>query len=168
MQTISLLNELYGRLAPLVPEVLDGLSPEDLVAPPSDGANTIGWLVWHMGRVQDHHLADVMGVEQIWTTGSHAASVGLDADPENNGYGNTYEQVLAVRPESAAALADYFSAVLRRSIAWIETLDEAALDRVVDTRWYPPVTLGVRLVSVAQDGLEHAGQAAYARGMLGR
>ncbi len=42
------------------------------------------------------------------------------------------------------------------------------LDRVVDRRWDPPVTLGVRLVSVADDCLQHAGQAAYLRGLLGR
>jgi len=29
------------------------------------------------------------------------------------------------------------------------------------------VTLGVRLVSIADDGLQHLGQAAYVRGLLG-
>ena len=40
------------------------------------------------------------------------------------------------------------------------------LDRVVDTRWTPPVTLGVRLVSVLDDDMQHVGQAAYVRGIL--
>lgn len=39
-------------------------------------------------------------------------------------------------------------------------------DRVVDTAWDPPVTLGVRLVSVYDDATQHAGQAAYLRGLL--
>jgi hypothetical protein len=30
------------------------------------------------------------------------------------------------------------------------------------------VSLGVRLISVLDDDLEHAGQAAYVRGLLGR
>jgi hypothetical protein len=42
------------------------------------------------------------------------------------------------------------------------------LDRVVDRRWDRPVTLGVRLVSMLQDALEHAGQAAFVRGVLER
>ena len=45
---------------------------------------------------------------------------------------------------------------------------DADLDRVVDERWDPPVTLAVRLVSVLADGLEHAGQAAYIRGVAER
>ena len=40
------------------------------------------------------------------------------------------------------------------------------LDRVVDTRWTPQVTLGVRLVSVLDDDMQHVGQAAYLRGLL--
>ncbi|RYZ26721.1 MAG: DUF664 domain-containing protein, partial [Propionibacteriaceae bacterium] len=48
------------------------------------------------------------------------------------------------------------------------TLDDAALDRVVDDAWDPPVTLGARLVSVLDDDLEHAGQAAFLLGTLER
>ena len=39
-------------------------------------------------------------------------------------------------------------------------------DRVVDRTWDPPVTLGVRLVSILDDDTQHAGQAAYVRGLL--
>jgi hypothetical protein len=42
------------------------------------------------------------------------------------------------------------------------------LDRVVDTRWDPPVTLAVRLVSVISDDLQHVGQAAFVRGIAER
>ena len=45
-------------------------------------------------------------------------------------------------------------------------LTDADLPRVVDERWDPPVTLGVRLVSVISDCLQHAGQAAFVRGIL--
>jgi hypothetical protein len=48
----------------------------------------------------------------------------------------------------------------------LQALSDADLERVVDERWEPPVTLGVRLVSIADDGLQHVGQAAYVRGML--
>jgi len=48
----------------------------------------------------------------------------------------------------------------------LEGVTGTELDRIVDRRWDPPVTVGVRLVSVADDCLQHAGQAAYARGLL--
>jgi hypothetical protein len=39
---------------------------------------------------------------------------------------------------------------------------------VVDEAWDPPVTLGVRLVSVIGDDMQHAGQAAFVRGVAER
>jgi hypothetical protein len=53
-------------------------------------------------------------------------------------------------------------------VHYVDGLTDADLDRVVDRRWDPPVTLGVRLVSVADDDLQHAGQAAFARGVVER
>ena len=69
---------------------------------------------------------------------------------------------MSIRPESAEAL----HRVLRRR--WPAALATSSnrltakdLDRVVDKRWNPPVTLGVRLISIADDDIQHAGQANY-------
>ena len=62
----------------------------------------------------------------------------------------------------------YLDAVQARTVEWLRGLAGDDLDRVVDRRWDPPVTLGVRLVSVADDSLQHLGQAAYVRGLLDR
>jgi hypothetical protein len=75
--------------------------------------------------------------------------------------------VAAVRPDAPEVLLEYLDAVDRRTRAFLETLTPTDLDRIVDRRWDPPVTLGVRLVSIADDGLQHLGQAAYVRGLLG-
>ena len=37
---------------------------------------------------------------------------------------------------------------------------------MIDTKWNPPVTRGVRLVSIIDDAVTHLGQAAYARGQI--
>ncbi|MGC4807535.1 mycothiol transferase [Micromonospora sp. DT233] len=166
MDVGDVLIETYGRLPGLVRAAVEGLSPEQLRRAPAPGANPIGWLVWHLTRVQDHHVADVLGAEQIWVTGDWAGRFGLTADPDDIGYGHTPEQVAAVAPQSAQALLDYFDAVARRTRDYLAGLRPADLDRVVDESWDPPVTLGVRLVSVADDDLQHAGQAAYVRGLL--
>jgi uncharacterized damage-inducible protein DinB len=166
MDVSALLLELFGRVPPLVRDAVDGLTPAQLVEQPASGANTIGWLVWHLTRVQDDHIAHVMGVDQLWAEGDWASRFGLEPDVSNIGYGHTGEQVAHVRPESSAALVEYLDAVQARTEAWLGGLGAADLDRVVDTRWDPPVTLGVRLVSVADDSLQHVGQAAYVRGSL--
>ncbi|MEN3271885.1 MAG: hypothetical protein V7636_646, partial [Actinomycetota bacterium] len=89
-------------------------------------------------------------------------------DPDKTGYGDDHDAVLAVRPSGPQVLLSYLDAVSGRTDTMFDAVGPAALDRVVDQRWDPPVTLGVRLVSIADDCLQHAGQAAYARGLLGR
>jgi len=168
MDAAALLVEVYGRLPHLAHEAVDGASLDELTTPPATGANTIAWLVWHSARVLDDHVGDVMGTEQLWSEGIWPARYGLEPDPSDTGYGHTAAQVLAVRPASPADLTGYLDEVQAHSVAWLTTLTAGDLDRIVDTRWDPPVTLGVRLVSVADDCLQHLGQAAYARGLLGR
>jgi Protein of unknown function (DUF664) len=166
MDIASLLLELYSRIPPLAETAVDGLDAEELCAAPGEGANPIGWLVWHLARVQDHHVAGLLGTEQLWASGDWARRCGLEPEPSNIGYGHSAEEVAAVRPESPGVLLDYLGAVQARTTAMLEGLAPDDLDRVIDRRWDPPVTVGVRLVSVADDSLQHLGQAAYVRGLL--
>jgi uncharacterized damage-inducible protein DinB len=162
----DVLTELYGRIPDLVRQAVDGLDAEQLTTAPAAGANTIGWLVWHLTRVEDHHVSELLREEQLWTSGDWSALFGRHADPHDTGYGHTAAQVAAVHPDSAQALVDYHDAVAARTRRFLDGIAADDLDVVVDERWDPPVTLGVRLVSVADDALQHAGQAAYVRGFL--
>ena len=166
MDTAALLLELYGRIPPLARRATDGLALHQLTELPGPGANPVGWLVWHAARVQDHHVAEILEADQIWVSDGWAAHFGLDPDPADTGYGHGPDDVARVQPDSAGALLGYLDAVAERTNSFLRTLDPAALDRIVDRRWDPPVTLGVRLISVADDSLQHAGQAAYVRGLL--
>jgi uncharacterized damage-inducible protein DinB len=162
----NVLLDLFGRLPELVRGAVDKLSPDELARPPAPGANTVGWLVWHLTRVQDDHVAEVAGRPQVWQEDDWAPRFGLESGTAETGYGWSSEQVAALRPESADTLVAYYDAVAERTTAFLATLTDDDLDKVVDERWDPPVTLGVRLVSVADDDLEHVGQAAYVRGLL--
>jgi hypothetical protein len=133
---------------------------------PADGANPVGWLIWHLTRVQDHHIADVLGTDQVYVSGSWAQCFGREPDPSDIGYGHSAADVAAVRPQGWEALVDYHTAVYDRTREFLHGLEPADLDRVVDESWDPPVTLGVRLVSILADDLQHIGQAAYVRGLL--
>jgi hypothetical protein len=168
MDVASLLVELYDRIPEHVHRAVDGLDAEALRAAPSEGANPIGWLVWHLTRVQDHHVSELLDTEQLWVADGWAARFGLEPDPANTGYGHTTGEVAAVRPEGPGAVVGYFAAVAARTRSYLEGLSPADLDRVVDEGWDPPVTLGARLVSIADDDIQHAGQAGYVRGLLGR
>jgi len=167
MDISPLLIEFYGRIRPLAADAVDGLDAKQLREAPASGANTIGWLVWHLTRVQDHHVAELIGAEQAWAGGEWARRCGLEPDPSNTGYGHGPDEVRAVQPEGPDALLGYLDEVDARTKTMLEGLSPDDLDRVVDRRWDPPVTLGVRLVSIADDCLQHVGQAAYVRGLLG-
>ena len=167
MDVAALLSELYGRIPPLARAAVEGLSAERLTERPWPGANTIAWLVWHLARVQDDHVAEILGSEQLWVAEDWAGRFGLEPDPTNTGYGHSPDEVAAVRPQGPETLVEYLEAVHHRTATMLQGLGPGDLDRIVDRGWDPPVTLGVRLVSIADDSLQHAGQAAYVRGLLG-
>jgi uncharacterized damage-inducible protein DinB len=164
----QLLVDGFERIRQVVVHTLTGLSPEQLTFAPAPGSNSIGWLVWHLTRIQDDHVADVAGTEQVWIGGGWYERFGLPLGSSDTGYGHRPEQVGAVRVPSAQLLVDYHQAVFARSRQYLAGLTESDLARVVDESWDPPVTLGVRLVSVLSDDLQHAGQAAYLTGLLSR
>jgi len=168
MDVSELLGELFSRIDQHVHGVLEGLATDDLVAVAEPGSNPIGWLLWHLTRVQDSHVAELLEEDQVWVEPGWAARFGLEPDPANVGYGHRAEQVAEVRPESPSAIAEYHAAVAARTRSLLAALTPDALDRVVDRRWDPPVTMGVRLVSIADDDIQHAGQAAYLKGLLQR
>jgi hypothetical protein len=130
-------------------------------------ANSIAWLVWHLTRVQDDHVAHVAGTEQAWTSGGWAERFDLPLEMADIGYDHDSDKV-AVVTAGADELRGYHEAVYENTSGFLGELSDADMDRVVDDRWDPPVTLGVRLVSVVADDLQHAGQAAFIRGILDR
>jgi uncharacterized damage-inducible protein DinB len=167
MLSRDLLLHAYDQIEETLRRAVDGLSEEQLAQRLDPQANTVAWLAWHLTRVQDDHVADVAGTEQVWTAQGWAERFALPFDTGATGYGHSSEDVGAVRA-SADLLTGYHAAVHAQTAAFLAGLVDDDLDRVVDTSWDPPVTLGVRLVSVLSDDLQHAGQAAFLRGVLQR
>lgn len=165
MESSEVLLDAFSRIREVVLEVVDGLSADQLAFREGSEANSIAWLVWHLTRVQDDHVCGVAGREQAWVTGGWAERFGLDLDVRDTGYGHNPDQVAVVKA-NADLLSGYHQAVFENTADYLKGLSSSELDRVVDRRWDPPVTLGVRLVSVVADDLQHAGQAAFVRGAM--
>jgi uncharacterized damage-inducible protein DinB len=166
MDVKDLLVEQFGRVPEVVHEAVDGLDDSQLTTMPGEGANTIAWLVWHLTRIQDHHVSELLGDEQLYLREGWHERFGRGPESEDHGYGHTAEDVASVRG-TADDLIGYHEAVHARTVGYLAGLGAADLDEIVDRRWDPPVTLGVRLTSILADDLQHAGQAAYVRGLLG-
>lgn len=168
MTSADLLVDGFERVRQAATAAVEGLTAEQLAARIDPGANTAGWLVWHLVRVQDSHLAEAAGTPEVWSTDGWRERFGLPLEPADIGYGHSNDDVGAVRVASADLLTGYLEAVHARTVAYVRELDDDDLARVVDRSYDPPVTLAVRLVSVLDDDLQHAGQAAFVRGVLER
>jgi hypothetical protein len=167
MDVSDLLLDALGRVREQLPGVVAGLDDDDLAWRPDPEANSIAWLVWHLSRIEDDHVCGVSGDEQVWTADGGAERFDLPFPREQHGYGMSSADVGRVRV-SGDLLAGYYEAVAADTAAYVATLGPADLDRVVDEQWDPPVTLGVRLVSVVDEVNAHLGQAQYVRGLLER
>lgn len=165
MRTNDLLVDLASRSTQVCRDVLAGLTPDAANTPPAPGANSITWLVWHIAREQDAQVAHLAGTEEVWRTGGWEELFGLPLPPESIGYGHTPEQAASVVVDDLDLLRGYLEATASATCDYLSALDPDTLDDVVDTRWTPHVTRGVRLVSILDDACQHAGQAAYVRGL---
>ncbi len=165
--TKDLLLDAFGRVRDLVASLTSDLTEDVATYRPDASANSIGWLLWHLSRVADNHIADASGTDEVWVTQGWVDRFSLPFALEATGYGQGEDEVGAVQVP-AELLAGYHTAVQEAAVRYIGALDADELERVVDERWDPPVTVSVRLVSVLADCLQHAGQAAYVRGLADR
>lgn len=168
METRDVLADAFSRIKEEAHSAASELSAAGLNYRPDPDANSIGWLVWHLARVQDDHVAHLAGHKQAYVADGWAERLGLTPDEKDLGYGHTSQQVAAVEFDDATELLAYYDAVHERSLEYVASVGAAELDRIVDERWDPPVSAGVRIVSVIDDCVQHAGQALYVRGMFER
>lgn len=166
MTTNTLLIDAARRPVEAAAGVLDAISSETLHAMPEGRCNSIAWLVWHAARQQDVQVAELAGSEQVWVSGDWATRTGLNLGPDAMGFGDGPAEVARIKVGDPAPLRAYLEAAVARTVDYIEGLDAQQLSEIIDRRWDPPVTRGVRLVSVIDDAVVHLGQAAYVRGLV--
>ena len=166
MEWHEIMADSYGRVLEFLESVLVGLTEEDLNWQPRYDCNSIGWLTWHLTRQHDAQISALMGEEQLWIKERWHSKFNRPADPKDSGFGHTPEDVAAFKSPDVQTLLDYQRAVLEQSKRYFLTLTKEDLDRKLDEPWFqPPPTLGVRLVSIMNDAVLHAGQAALLRGL---
>jgi hypothetical protein len=166
MEWHDMMVDGYGRIIEILERVFDGLTEEDLNWQPKPDCNSISWLAWHLTRVQDDHIASLMGEEQMWIKDGWHTKFNRPADPKDIGFGHTPEDVAAFKTPGTETQLAYHRAVMERSQGFFTTLSKTDLDKELNEPWFQPLpTVGVRIISVLGDSLEHAGQAAYVRGL---
>ena len=166
MEAKDIVIDSLGRIRSILHRTLAGLSLDEIQRQPTPDSNSIAWLTWHLTRVQDNGISGLFDQEQAWISQGWHAQFAMDPDPDNEGQGHTAEQVAAFRAPSLQTLLDYHDSVSSRSKAFVTGLAPADFDRELNEPQYQPLpTVGVRLVSILSDNLQHAGQVAYLRGV---
>ena len=168
MDSLDIVRDSLGRVHELIPAVQDGLSGDDLLWRPDPEANSIGWLIWHLTRIEDDHVAHLGGVDQVWTSDGWCQRFGLPYLRQAHGFRMTPVEVGAFNVTDTALLNGYAAATWAQTRALLDSLSPERLDEVIDARYTPPVTRGVRLVSVMVETAQHVGQAGYLRGLRER
>jgi Protein of unknown function (DUF664) len=141
MTSAELLVDAVGRIRGVVHRVVDSLTPEQLAFRVDPKANSIAWLVWHLTRIQDDHVADVAQAEQVWTSQGWVERFGLPFDP---GTPATGTGPMRWRPCRWSPASCWWATMMRstsRRPGYVERLGEADLARIVDRSWDPPVSL---------------------------
>lgn len=142
---------------------LDGLSQEQLMQRPGPESNPVGWLIWHMARMQDRGISVLTGEPQLWISGHWHERYGMAADPDDTGMGHDAVHVSAFTPPDAVTLLEHYDAVLESTQNYLSALDPGIIHRMVETP--PPASVGERLLAVLNGNMQHVGQAGYVRGL---
>lgn len=164
----AILTDLFTRSLDGVVRVVEGMEARDLLWQPDSGANSIAWITWHIGRMEDAQIAHLSRGQPVWTSQGWVDRFDLPYPRDAHGYGQTAQDVRAFRLTNPSLLTGYYRAVHARTLDVVSGLGPEDLDRVIDPSWDPPVTVAVRLVSIADDAAQHVGQAGYLKGMLSR
>ncbi len=164
--TTEILTDAFERVRDGVHSLLGELRDDQLTTRPDGIGNSIGWLVWHLARVQDDHLAEIAGRDQVWVSDGWFGRFGLPFPVDATGYGFDDGEVDATRITSTDLLTGYHAAVHALTAELLAGLTAPRLDEIIDRRFDPPVTVAVRIVSVAEDCFQHLGQANYVAGLL--
>lgn len=172
MDAIDVLSDLAARPLQALDYFWADLHPSRINDRPGGHPNSIAWLLWHSARETDAQIAPLAATQEIWTAQGFAQRFGFDGQDLgalDMGYGQDRAAAEAITVpathEGKHLLREYLEAVYEHLGEWISTLDESDLDRVIDRGYDPPVTLGVRVISVIDDAAQHVGQAAHIAGM---
>ncbi len=111
-------------------------------------------------------MASFLGKKQLWIKDGWYKKFGRPADAKDHGMGHKPEDLAKFKSPDAAMQLSYNRAVLAQTKDFFRTLPQGDLDKVVEgAAFQPPPTVGMSLIGLLSDGLPHAGQAAYVRGL---
>ena len=164
----EMIMDIFDRIAAQLAQVLEDLTPKQLNQQPGRGANTIGWLIWHLTRSHDRNMSELMGLEQLWISEGWYSRFNRKPDPAETGYRHTTKEMAAFKAPDSLTIMEYHRAVLERIKDYIANyLEESILEQEMYSPTFDSVSPTYRVITgIINDALQHVGQAAYVRGLI--
>ena len=146
-------------------KAVDGLTPTELRWQPTLTSNNISWIVWHMARVEDRWVNQVLRKDvEVWIRDGWYEKFGMAE--EVHGYGETENQVRAMPDVAMSDILAYFNSVRQSTLTHLAQMTPADLE----ARYSHPRRSGIRgdwiLGHILVEEGQHLGQVGYIRGMI--
>ena len=147
---------------------LQGLTPEDLAWRSAAQGNAIGFLAWHMARVEDMWVQRVFqGKQQLWQSDGWSGRLGMDAYGRDNGFGFDETKLAAFSPPQMGQLLAYTDAVRQHTLAFLDAWDSDGAPVQALLPWDKSTTLRIEQfwTQILWEINQHGGQIGYVRGL---
>ena len=145
---------------------LDGLTPEELAFRPNPQCMSIGFIAWHYDRILDMWMSRCRDVPQLWEEGWAGRMGRSPAQPLDNGFSFTEEQLEEFQVPQLSLLLDYAREAQDTAIQFLKGLKDDTLDKTVIKARGGDITLTTMFQQIIWEFNQHGGQMAYLRGML--
>ena len=145
-------------------EAVQDLTSEELAWRPGPEANPMGWILWHMLRVEDMWFQFfIQRQTEIWEKDGWNEKFGMPT--RDNGFGHTQEQVDNFPVLDLAELLRYGDSVRAETLAYLKGLLPEDFD-VVPREQRPEMSVGAIFRQVIGEVYQHQGHIAYLKGLV--
>ena len=127
MESKELIKAGFDNIKRTIDRTLDGMTQEELAWHPRPDANSIGLILFHVLRSEDHTIQRLQGKPQIWESEKWYQKFNKTIDDDGTRY--TVEQVAAfVVPDLKEFLA-YAEAVRKETLGYLKGLKTKDFDK---------------------------------------
>ncbi len=140
------------------------LTPPEMLWRPGPQANPIGWILWHVTRVEDFWIQFFIQQKlELWEREGWHQKFNLPT--RDNGFGHTPEQVAQFPALDLKELLANGDAVRQGTVEYLHTLSPDQFESVPRQR-RPEMTVGAVFLQITGEFYQHLGHIAYLKGLL--
>ena len=156
--------DVFDKEQQFLLDAVQDLTPQQLGWRAGSEANPIGWILWHMLRVEDMWIQFfIQERPEIWERDGWHQKFGLPT--RDNGFGHTQEQVDGFPVLDLSELLKYREAVRAGTLEYLRGLGPEDYDRVPRER-RPEMSIGAVLRQVVGELYQRQGHLAYLKGLI--